>query len=158
MTEKTKRKHLISIIIFYLETAKSEMTYLRAVATTKEAKKTCTKSINSITKAIWKVDKIKHIEILEYIYSSFIGNNVIAYSVSGSIVISRKLAEYDKDENIEEFKAILEEQRKDALEKEKARKETIEAVRKAKAEGKRVEMVYDEKTKTTKPLIIEDKN
>jgi len=155
LTEKKKRQYLIKIIKSYLRTSLELMSYYKAVADTRKAKLVCNKSIKSMEQALVKVDQIKHIEILEYIYSSFVGNNVIAYSVSGAVVLSPKLDEYDQDEHIEEFKEMLEQDRKDREEKEKARRETLEAVRKAKEQGKKIGMVYDKDTKTTRPMIID---
>lgn len=155
LTEKKKRQYLIKIIKSYLNTSIELMSYYKAVADTRKAKLVCNKSIKSMKQALVKVDQIKHIEILEYIYSSFVGNNVIAYSVSGKVVLSPKLDEYDQDEHIEEFKEMLEQDRKDREEKEKARKETLEAVRRAKEQGKKIGMVYDKDTKTARPMIID---
>lgn len=155
LNDKKKRQYLIKIIKSYLNTSIELMSYYKAVADTRKAKLVCNKSIKSMEQALVKVDQIKHIEILEYIYSSFVGNNVIAYSVSGAVVLSSKLDEYDQDEHIEEFKEMLEQDRKDREEKEKARRETLEAVRKAKEQGKKIGMVYDKDTKTTRPMIID---
>lgn len=155
LTERKKRQYLIKIIKSYLTTSIDLMSYYKAVADTRKAKLVCNKSMKSLEQALVRVDQIKHVEILEYLYSSFVGNNVIAYSVSGTVVLSPKLEEYDKDEHIEEFKEMLEQDKKDREEKLKERQETLEAVRKAKEEGKKVEMVYDKTTKTTRPMIID---
>ena len=157
LSEKRKRDYLISIIQKYLETSKALMEYYHAVANTRKAKLVCTKSIKGIDQAITHLRQIKHIEVLDYLYSSFIGNNVIAYSISGKLVLAPKLAEYDTDQGVEELRKIMEEQKQKDLEREKKRQETIEAVNKAKAEGKKVEMVWDKDTKTTKPVIVEEK-
>lgn len=157
LSEKRKRDYLISIIQKYLETSKALMEYYHAVADTRKAKLVCTKSIKGIDQAITHLRQIKHIEVLDYLYSSFIGNNVIAYSISGKLVLAPKLAEYDTDQGVEELRQIMEEQKQKDLEREKKRQETIEAVNKAKAEGKKVEMVWDKDTKTTKPVIVEEK-
>ena len=157
LSEKRKRDYLISIIQKYLETSKALMEYYHAVADTRKAKLVCTKSIKGIDQAITHLRQIKHIEVLDYLYSSFIGNNVIAYSISGKLVLAPKLAEYDTDKGVEELRQIMEEQKQKDLEREKKRQETIDAVNKAKAEGKKVEMVWDKDTKTTKPVIVEEK-
>lgn len=157
LSEKRKRDYLISIIQKYLETSKALMEYYHAVANTRKAKLVCTKSIKGIDQAITHLRQIKHIEVLDYLYSSFIGNNVIAYSISGKLVLAPKLAEYDTDQGVEELRQIMEEQKQKDLEREKKRQETIEAVNKAKAEGKKVEMVWDKDTKTAKPVIVEEK-
>ena len=154
--EKKKREHLVAIIRAYLTTAEEILSYLKDNADTRRAKLTCSRSIKSLQQAKVHVGQIKHIEILDYLYSSFIGNSVIAYSVSGKLVLSEKLKEYDTDEGIEELKQLVEEQKQKAIEKEKQRQEQINAVKKAQEEGKKVEMVYDSETKTAKPMIIEE--
>lgn len=152
-----KRKYLINFVQKYLETSVALMEYYKSVATTRKEKYVCTKSIKSSLQAIDHLRQIKHIEILDYLYSTFVGNNVIAYSVSGKIVLSNKLKEYDSDNGIQEFREMVETQKKEREQKEKQRQETLNAVRKAKEQGKKVEMVWDKDTKTTKPMIVEEK-
>ena len=157
LSEKKKRDYLISIIQRYLETSKALMQYYHAVADTRKAKLVCTRSIKGIDQAITHLRQIKHIEILDYLYASFIGNNAIAYSISGKLVLAPKLLEYDTDDGVVELRQLMEENKQKELEKEKKRQETINAVNKAKAEGKKVEMVWDNDTKTAKPVIVSEK-
>lgn len=158
LNEKRKRDYLLAIIGAYLTTSYNLMAYYKAVADTRKAKLVCTKSMKKLDQARIRINQIKHIEVLDYLYSTFIGNNVIAYSVSGNVVLSDKLKEFDTDTGVEELKQIMEEAQQKALEKQKQRADTINAVNKAKAEGKKVEMVWDNDTKTAKPLIIEEKS
>ena len=158
MTQKKKKDHLLKIISAYLDTAQELLSYLKDNADTKVAKATCTKSIKSIEQAKVHLHTIKHIEVLDFLYSSFIGNNVIAYSVSGKLVNADKLKEYDTEQGVLELKELMEEARQKAIEKEKARQEQMTAIKKAQEQGKKVEMVYDKETKTAKPMIIEEKS
>ena len=157
MSDKKKRQYLISICKNYLQTSKSIMEYYKAVAKTRKGKLSCTRSIKKIDNAIVHLEQIKHIEILEYIYSTFVGNNAIAYSISGSVVLSTKLNEYDTDEGVKELVEIVNERRKEQEDKYNEKIKQREIVEKAKAEGKKVEMVWDKDTKTVKPMIIEEK-
>ena len=157
LKESKKREYLISIITNYLLTCKSTLEYFKAVADTKQGKLVCNKSLRSIDKAIETIKEYKHIEILDYLYATYVGNNAIIYTVSGQVATSKKLKKYDTDKGIAEFKQLMEEQRKESEEREQKRKESVEALKKAKAMGKKVEMVYDKDTKTAKPMIIEDK-
>ena len=154
---KKKRNYLITIIQKYLETSKCLMEYYKAVATTRKGKLTCTRSIKKIDQAITHLRQIKHIEVLDYLYSTFIGNNVIAYSISGGIVISPKMKEFDTDKGVEELVALM----KEAQEKQQAKllekQRQKEVIEKAKEQGKNVEMVWDKDTKTVKPMIVEEK-
>ena len=156
LKEKKKREHLIDIIELYLETNVALMEYYKAVADTRKGKLACTKSIKSTLQAIDHLRQIKHIELLDFLYSSFIGNNVIAYSVSGKVVLSKKLAFYDTEDGFVEFLKEQEERKKQALAKEQEKIKTEETIKKAKEEGKKVEMVWDKETKTVKPFIVED--
>lgn len=157
ISEKKKREYLINIIENYLKTGKALLEYLKSVADTRKGKYTCNKSIKKIDQAITHLRQIKHIEVLDYLYSTFIGNGVIAYSISGGMVLSKKLAEYDTDSGVVELKQLMEENKQKQIEKEKQRQDTIQAVNKAKAEGKKVEMVWDKDTKTVKPMVVEEK-
>lgn len=156
ISDKKKREFLIAIIEFYLKTARSIMEYYKAVATTRKAKLVCTKSIKNADNAINHIRQIKHVEVLEYLYSCIIGNNVIAYSISGQLILSKQLQEYDTDEGVKELVEIMKKNKEKEFEQLKKREETLTAVRKAKEQGKKVEMVYDPTTKTTKPMIVED--
>ena len=156
ISKKKKRECLIEIIENYLKTSKSLLEYYKLVAETRKGKLTCTKSIKSIDQAITHLRQIKHIEILEYLYATFVGNNAIVYSVSGKVVNSPKLVEYDTEEGFKGFLEMLEEQKQQRIEQEKKRKESAEALEKAKAMGKKVEMVWDKDTKTAKPMIVEE--
>ena len=158
MNEVVKRQYLIKIVVYHLETSKALMEYLRANAETKEGKEVCTKSIKEISLAIQRVYKVKHTEILEYLYGMFVGNNAIAYSVSGKIVNSKTLKYYDTQKGLKEFKQKIAEQKQEELDREQKRKDSVEALKKAKEMGKKVEMVYDKDTKSAKPMIVEDKD
>lgn len=155
ISEKKERKHLLCVIKSYLETSKCLMEYYKAVANTKEGKSSCSKSIKSIEKALNTIEETKHIEILKYIYSMFIGNNAIAYSVSGKLANSKVLKKYDTEEGIVEFREMLKEQAKQRLEREQDRINYQKAQEEAKRTGKKLEMFYDPKTKKTKAIVVE---
>jgi len=152
-----KRQHLLNIIKDFLKTSKSLLEYYKFSADTKKAKLICNRSLKSIEKALVSVNEIKHIEILEYLYSAFIGNNAIVYSVSGNFINSKKMKHYDTDKGFKEFMDFIEEQKKLEQEREQKRKESEEAIKKAKELGKKVEMVYDNGTKSVKPMVVEEK-
>ena len=158
LTEKKKREYLITIIQKYLETGKSLMEYLKSVAPTRSAKYACNKSINKIDEALVHLRQINHIEVLEHLYSMFIGNGVIAYSISGGIIMSKEMQKWDTDEGIHELIELIEENRKKEEEKLKIQQENRKIVEQAKKEGKKVEMVYDKETKSVKPMIVEENN
>ena len=157
ISERKERKHLLLVIKNYLNTAKSLMEYYKSVADTRKGKLSCTKSIKSIDQALIHVDQIKHIEVLKYIYSMYIGNNAIAYSVSGQLANSKVLKDYDTEEGIIGFREMLKEQAKQRLEREQDRINYQKAQEEAKRTGKKLEMFYDPKSKKTKAIVVEDK-
>lgn len=157
ISDKTKRQKLLSIIHNYLEMSISLMEYYKCVAPTRKAKYTCTKSIRSLQQAKIDICRYKHIELLEYIYASLIGNNVIMYSLSGTLVSSKKIKEWDTEQGFVDFQKEMEEQRKKHEEEQKQRALDQQAIQKAKEQGKKVEMVYDKETKKVRPLIVEEK-
>lgn len=155
ISDKAKRKHLKEIITCHLKVCLATMTYFHKVASDRHAKLICTKSIKKLNKALVELDNIKHTELLEYLYSSYVGNNVILYSVSADLVLSSKLKYWDTDKGIEEFKTEMEEKRQERLAKAEQREKNREAIAKARAEGKQVDMVYDKDTKSVRPVIVE---
>lgn len=157
MGQDNKRKQLIAIIDSLMDLSTNLLCYYKANATTRKAKLICTKSIKNAQQAKITIREIKHIEILEYLYSILIGNNAIMYSTIGSVVNAKSLREFDEEEHFDEFIKMVEEQKEKYRAKEEERHKQLEALKKAKEEGKKIEYVYDEKTKSAKPLIVEDK-
>lgn len=155
--EKKKKKYLIEVIGSFLKTNIALMEYCKAVAPDRKSKLVCTKSIKSTEQALVHLYTIKHIEILDYLYSTFIGNNAIAYSISGKMVLSPKIKEWDTDDGVKELIALMEENKKKKQEKFEQQEKNRKVVEEAKKKGKRVEMAYDKDTKTIKPLIVEEK-
>lgn len=156
ITDKKKREYLIGIISNHLKVNIALMEYYHAVAPDRKSKLVCSRSIKDTEYALTHLHTIKHTDILEYLYSSFIGNNAVMYSVSSKLVNSKKLAYFDSEKGHQEFLDTMEEQRKEREEKEKAKRENALAIEKAKKEGKKVEMVYNPKTKNVEPLIVEE--
>ena len=157
ISEKREKRMLVNIVKSYLRTAIDLMSYYYSISPDKKSKKVSKKSIKACERALFNIEKIKHLDILKYLYSNFIGNNVIAYSISGQIVVGQKIKEWDTEEGHEDFVQMIKQlEEKDKL-KEEQRKKQLEAIQKAKEQGKKVEMVYDDATKQVKPLIIEEK-
>ncbi len=158
ISEKKKSEYLKSIIRAYLHTNIEIMTYLKANAPDTKSKRVCTKVIKDTELAITHLDTFKRIEILDYLYASIVGNNVIAYSVSPKLILSKRLVEIDNDdEKYQDFLADLEEQRIYNEKKYQERLEYQQAIESAKKQGKKVEMVYDKDKKKIIPTIVEDK-
>ena len=158
ISEKKRKEYLISIISAYLTTNLTLMNYYKALAPDTKSKRVCTKSIKSTQQAIQYLYEIKHIDILEYIYSCLVGNNAVFYSVSPKLILNPKIKEWDTDEHHQEFVDEIEEQRIYEQKKEQERIESQKAIENAIKQGKKVEMVYDKDKKKVVPLIVEDTN
>ena len=158
LTEKRKREYLIEIISSFLKTNIALMDYYHASADTRKGKFACNKSKKSTEQALVHLRQIKHIELLDYLYSSFIGNNVIAYSISGKMVLSKQLDYYDTESGFVEFQQMIKERKEKQELQEQERQKQEQAVKQAKEQGKQVEMVWDNESKTNKPLIVESKD
>ena len=158
MTNKRKREYLINVLSAYLTTNLTLFSFLREQAPDSKSKRLCTKNIKTTQKAIQYLYEIKHLDILEYLYSSFVGNNIMAYSVSPKMVLSPKIKEWDIDKNHQEFVDYVEELRIYEERKAQERQESQLAIQKAKEQGKKVEMVYDKDKNKVVPVIIDDTN
>ena len=157
MKENTKKQYLIKIISRLLEANIDLMSYYKALASDDESKKTCAKSIRKSRLALEKIKKVNHIEILQSLYNTLISGKENIFVLAGSLICSKQFYYWDNTKN--GFKEFMElenkakEEQKTKLEEQRKERESIA---KAKAEGKKVEMVYDPKTKKLKPSIIEE--
>lgn len=156
--DKKKKKYLVTIISSYLKVNISLMEYYKAVAPDRKSKLVCTKSIKRTEQAIVHLSTIKHIEVLQYLYSIFVGPSAQHYAISGSMVLTPKIKEWDTDDGVKELIALVEDNKRRQEEQFKKQEETRKAVEEAKKQGKKVEMVYDKDTKSVKPVIVEEKN
>lgn len=156
ISDKKKREHIKNIIKAYLHTNIEIMSYLKVNAPDTKSKRVCTKVIKDSEHAIAHLDTIKRIEILDYLYASIIGNNVIAYSVSPKLILSKKLVEIDNDdEKYQDFLADLEEQRIYNEKKYQERLEYQQAIENAKKQGKKVQMVWNAEQKRLIPVVLD---
>ena len=153
----TKRDILISAITNFLKTSVDMLTYYKKNAETRKAKFTCTRNIKKCYEAIEFVGQIKHIQILEWLATTLVGNNAIMHSVSGGIVLNDRVKYFDTNKGYPEFLQILEDTKKQNEIKNKNRVENLQAIHKAQEQGKKVQMVWDKDSKTAKPMIIEEK-
>ena len=126
----------------------------RAIAITQKDKKVCNKSISESKVAIDRLYEIEHVEILEYLFNGFIGGKESMFFLLGSVINSEKFKCYDKD-NFDDFLEMVKNEKEKALEKSKKQQEMANAIKLAKEQGKKVEMVYE--NGEMKPVIVDDK-
>ena len=78
--------------------------------------------------------------------------------MSGSLCSYDKIDVWDKTATgYKQFLQMEKEGKELALKKQEEEQRNKELIDKAKKEGKKVEMIYDEKTKSLKPVIVEEK-
>ena len=157
LTDLVRKRFLKEIISNYLRTAISFYEYMKRASDSK-TKRLCTKTITKLQQAIVSVNEIKHIEILDYYYTLCIAPYYQVYVVVGSLASSKQMKDYDTEEGIIAFREKMEDFKNKSIEKEKQNQESANAIKKAKEEGKKVEMVWDKDTKTVKPVIVEEKS
>lgn len=113
---------------------------------------------NDTLHSIEVIKGIKHEEILMEIYSSF----VIPYeSVLANVGVflanenGPELWDSSEDE-FKKFQDLVESNRKEYEKEQEEKRKTQELIAKAKQDGKKVELVYDESTKKMKPIVVEE--
>lgn len=159
ISESKKREYLVEIIRQVLITNISLMTYYKSLASDDNSRKVCSKSIRQTKKALEKLPLVKHIEILVSLYNAVIAGKESIFVLGGALICSKNFDYWDKTEKgFKEFLQLEEENRNKVVEKQKEEKEMKEAVEKAKAEGKKVEYVFNPETKKVEPKIVEETN
>ena len=142
--EELTKKYITNIIRKVLETNIELMTYYKAIASDDKSRRVCSKSIKNSKKAIEKLSHINHIEILVSLYNAIISGKEALFVTAGSIICSKQFDRWNNTEKgFKEFLALEEENKRIAQEKREDEIKMREEIAKAKAEGKQVEMVYD---------------
>lgn len=155
--EELKRKYLINIIRKVLETNIELMSYYKHYATDEKSKRICSKSIRHTQKSLERLPHIKHIEILQSLFNAIIGGKEVVFVSAGSLVCGKKVEKWDSTEKgFKEFMALEQEAIKKAKEKAEQDQKDRELIANAKAEGKKVEMVY--MNGKFRPMIVKEKD
>ena len=155
-----ERENLIILIKESLKLNIDNCYFMRKLYKNSEnAVKVFTKSIQQSKKAMLKVEKIKHIEILRAIYGDIIGQLSGQLMLGGTLICSKQLEKWDKNEkSFQEFLELQKENAKIYAEKIKEKQESMEIMKKAKEQGKKIEMMVDPITKKVKPVVVENSN
>lgn len=157
MKKSIEREYLIDLIVKNLDLNIANCEFMKkAYRGNPQVLKVINKSIKNSEKALESVNKIKHIEILRAIYSDLIGQISAKLMLGGSLVVSKKVYYWDNTENgFKEFQELCENNIKEQEQKIKEQQESLQAIQKAKEQGKKVQMIYDPATKKVKPVIEE---
>ena len=133
----------ISICEFHLVNEKSDTKEYKALK----------KMISDSKKSIEIIERVNHIEILASLYNSFISGKESYFAIA-SMVVGKNVKKWDTN-NFDEFLKLDEEARNKAREEFEEREKTAETIKKAREEGKRIDMVYE--NGKIKPVVVEEK-
>ena len=148
MTEKQEREKKIAIMTNILETNIKIMLYYREIASNKESKAICNKSI-----------KESKVEIIRSLFNHLVNGKEQYYVMSGSLCSYDKIIEWDTTEDgFKEFIKLEDEGVKKSQQEFEEKQKQAEMIKKAQEEGKTVEMIYDNEAKKVKPIIVEEKS
>lgn len=120
-----------------------------------EHKKTYRKLIYHAKQGIETIKSVEHIEILASIYNTFMTGKEQFYVIL-SENIYKNVKRWDKtEEGFQEFLKLDEEGRKQFEEEKQERLKTQEAIKKAREEGKKIEMTIQ--NGKIVPVVVEEK-
>ena len=160
MKEYKERQELTNLIIKALQLNIDNCLFMKQLyKSNKNTIKVFNKSILQSKKALVLIKEIKHIEILRAVYGDVIGQMSGVLMLGGSEICSKQLKIWDKTEKgLKEFLELQEQNQKIMAQKLKERQESAEIMKKAKEQGKKVEMLYDPVAKKVRPVVMEEKN
>lgn len=153
-----QKEHLKHIFVDMIVTNIDIMQFQMTTTTKKEEKQGLKKWIKLSEKAIEIIHSVDHYEILVSLYNSFVNKKELYFlTLVNSVVDKNTITKWDKSEK--GFKEFLKkEQQAIAQSKQEAKEnqDNIEFIRKAKEQGKKVEMLF--KDGKLKPVIVEEKS
>lgn len=158
LTEKQEREHYINIIDKVLDSSISVFEFYKSIASDDKSREIAQKAIDNALKGKDKIKGIKHIAILRSLFNHIVVGKEQYYAMSGSLCSYDKIDVWDKTTTgYRQFLKMEKEGQELALKKQQEAQKTKEIVEKAKQEGKKVEMIYDDKSKSIKPVVVEEK-
>lgn len=160
MKEYKERQELINLITKALQLNIDNCLFMKQLYKgNKNNQKVFNKSILQTKKALVLVKEIKHIEILRAVYGDIVGRSSGILMLGGTEICSKQLKKWDNTEKgFKEFLELQEENQKIMAQKLKEKQESAEIMKKAKEQGKKVEMLYDPVAKKVKPVVVEEEN
>ena len=158
LSEKELKEYYVDMLTKVLETNISVFTFYKRLANDEKSIEIAQKCIDNSKVGIDKIKGIKHIAILESLYVHIIDGKEQYYAMSGSLCSYDKIDVWDKtNTGYRQFLKMEKEGQELALKKQQEVQRNKEIIDKAKQEGKKVDMIYDEKTKSLKPVVVEEK-
>lgn len=149
----------INIIIKIMETGIEIATMKKNLTQDSKAKKSCDKAIREFRKAIRYLPSIKHEDIVDSLYNSLVARNELWFFYFAPTINHKNTRYWDSTENgYKEFLALEEEAKKIAKEKREEQMKKAKAIEEAKANGDKIEMVFNPETKKLEQRIVKEDN
>lgn len=151
--QKARLKH---VFVRLLETEKAIMCFQLTLATEPEHIKGIKKVVKACDNAIEIINGIVHYEILVSLYNTFINGKESYYVLLSSTINNKnKVTHWDKTKKgFQEFVKLEEEARAQSQKDYEEKLEQQKIIQKAKAEGKKIEMIFQDGK--LKPIIVGD--
>lgn len=153
-----QKARLKRVFVSMLQTNIDIMTFQLTLTDKPDEVKGIKKLIQDSKKAIETINNVQHYEILVSLYNSFINSKETYFVLFVKTVISKNtISRWDKSEK--GFKDFLETEQKARAKSEQEAKENAEKqelIRKAREEGKKIEMIY--RDGKLQPTIVEEKS
>lgn len=145
----------INIMLKIMETSNEIFTMRKNLTKDEKAKSICDKIIRQNKKAIRYLPSIRHEDIINSLYNSFVTRAEGSFfGLIAPVINHKNTHKWDNsEEGYKEFLELEEEAKKIAQEKAKEREEKAKMFEEAKARGDKVEMLYNPKTKKIEPII-----
>lgn len=155
--KESERK--INIMIKIMEAGLEVATMRKNLTTNPQAKKTCEKAIREINKAIRYLPSIKHEDIIDSLYRSLVARNEVWFFYFAPTINHKNTRYWDTTDNgYKEFLELEEEAKKIAKEKKEEQMKKAKAIEEAKANGDKIEMVFNPETKKLEQRIVKENN
>lgn len=140
-----------------LATNYSIMNFQKTIAETDEQRRKLGKIMKQTQTAMEIVKKIKHYEILVSLYNTFVASRESYFVMLSSTIYSPKTIKHwdNSEKGFKEFLELDKQARAKSQQEYEEKVKQQELIQKAKEEGKKVEMVYE--NGKLKPIIVDDK-
>ena len=149
----------INIIIKIMETGIEIATMKKNLTQDSQAKKSCEKAIREFRKAIRYLPSIKHEDIVDSLYNSLVARNELWFFYFAPTINHKNTRYWDSTENgYKEFLELEEEAKRIAKEKREEQMKKAKAIEEAKANGDKIEMVFNPETKKLEQRIVKEDN
>lgn len=151
-----QKEQLKEIMINMCKVNLSIMEFQYSVAKTPKEKRGLNTLIKHSYRAISMIKNVSHYEILISLYNTFVNKKEIYFlSMVKTIINPKTIARWDKSEKgFQEFLKLENNANEMAKQEAKENQEKVEFIKKAKADGKKVEMLF--KDGKLKPVIVEE--